>query len=232
MNTRQTRILEAFQRSLAVANELPDQLKLASIAPLRAELAQITARLAAHAGEQDLGLRQRTAGTRQLEALAMSLRRDYMQPIADLARKLLSPATPGLRDALAMPSYNFGLTKLVAAAAGMATAAEPYAQLFVDKGGLVPDFLQRLRAAAHEIETAAGVRSGEKGRIVQATASVKDDLRRGRDVVKLLDTLISSELREDPARLRRWKTAKRVVSFVGASGRGAVAAEPDATAAA
>ena len=230
MNIRQTRTLEAFKRALDFTTALPDRLGTAkaSIVPLRGELAGVVARLQAHAAAQDLGARQRDGGTDYVDAQIAAMRRTLMQPIADLARQLIASTpggtNPGLRRALSMPPVRRSVTAMLTAATAMADAAEPHVQLFVDKGGLEPDFVQRLRDAARQVAQAVDDRARERARVAGATAGLQADVRRGRHAVKLLDTLISAELADDPVRLRMWKTSKRVVGLAGGSGGNSVSA--------
>ena len=58
------------------------------------------------------------------------------------------------------------------------------------------------------------------GHIVQATADLRNEIRRGRHVVQVLDTLVSGELDESPGLLRNWKTSRRAVAHSGGSGGG------------
>lgn len=220
MNTRQARTLEAFQRALSFTTTLPDKLGIAkvTIVPLRTELAAVVGRLQAHGAAQDFGRRHRAAGGDRVEMLLTTIRRTLMQPVADLAPQLLSSSTAGLGKALTMPPRRLGPTGLIAAATAMADGAEPHLQLFVDKGGLEPDFVQRLRDAAQQLAAAVEARANERGRVAGATAGVRADVRRGRHVIEMLDTVISAELADDPVRLRTWKTAKRIIELVGGSG--------------
>ena len=220
MNARQRRILDAFQRARAFINALPEPLTNATLKPMRAELGEIIGRLSSQAVEQQSGANHRAAGTQRLNTLLRALRRKHMQPIVDLARKHLNHETAGIDKTLIMPPVRLDPTAMLASATTMADSAEPHAPLFVEKGGLNADFIQKLREAAQDIGVVVEVRAKEKERVVGATADVRNDLRRGRHVVKLLDTLVSAELDEDPGQLREWKTAKRIIAREGGYGGG------------
>lgn len=226
MNNRQRRTLESFQCALAFTTTLPDVLANASLVPLRTELARIIERLAAQAADQETGTRQRRAGTRRLDTLLETLRRAHLQPITALARQHLNLATPGIEESLRMPRRS-DPTSMLQAAASIASCVEPHAALFVAQGGFMPDFVQRLRDAAQAVATVVAERAVEKSRMVHATAALRADLRRGAAVVRLLDLLVSVELRGDAARLHTWKTAKRPLALQGAAG-GSVGSAPAA----
>ena len=215
MNTRQRRILESYQRALAFTATLPDSLTHASLVPMRTELAQIVDRLSALGIEQESGARQRRGGTRRLTTLVQTLRDGHLKPITELARKHLDLAAPGIAETLRMPR-RLDATAMLQAASAIASCVEPHAAAFVARGGLAPDFVQRLRDAAQQVAAAAAERATEKNRMVHATAALRSDLRRCAAAVRLLDLLIANELKHDPARLHAWRTAKRPLAAVSA----------------
>jgi hypothetical protein len=146
-------------------------------------------------------------GTRRYHALRTALLRDHMAPIARMARADL-PATPEV-EALRMPKSNWSATRLAAAAHGMAVAAEPFRQRFVD-AGLPADFVERLTEAADAMVQSLSDRAQHRGRLSGATKGLQSTLASGRKLVAVIDALVASKLADDPALLANWRKVKRV----------------------
>lgn len=146
-------------------------------------------------------------GTRRYKSLRRVLVRDHMAPIARMARADLPP-TPEV-DALRMPKPNWSAARLAAAAHGMALAAEPFRQQFVD-AGLPGDFVERLGAAADAMVQSLSDRAQHRGRLSGATKGLQATLASGRKLVAVIDALVASKLADDPALLANWRKVKRV----------------------
>ena len=145
--------------------------------------------------------------TQRNRALRLVLVRDHMAPIARLVEADLPPA-PQV-DALRMPQPGWSIERLAAAAHGMAQAAAPYAEDFVN-AGLPPDFVTRLTAAADAAIAAVAERAQTRGKLSGATKGLKTTLASGRKLVKVIDAFVASKLANDPALLANWKRVKRV----------------------
>lgn len=64
--------------------------------------------------------------------------------------------------------------------------------------GLAPDFIEQLSAAASALENARNARAESGRRKITATAAVKDQFKRGRKAVRLLNAILSPRLARDP----------------------------------
>jgi hypothetical protein len=104
-----------------------------------------------------------------------------------------------------------------------AKAAAPYADVFVI-GGLAPDFIDQLVAAADATVVSVGTRKQNCVDGVAATEGLKKTLSHARKRVHALDALVKSALKDDPSMLAAWRTAKRVEKYV--SSQTSVTAQP------
>jgi len=171
------------------------------------------------------------AGHRSLEARVATvdkrsrgdvLLREYLRPIAKLARLLfVHDATaragfslPRRRDAEGLLQLAEGFTE---------QCAQHEARLVA--GGLAPDFLQRVRGATVDYRAAINTRGRVVGRRVAATAGMEQLERKGREQVRLIDTMLVPRLARQPDVLAEWRSIAR---FVRRSGPGAASGEVEA----
>lgn len=150
--------------------------------------------------------------TRTQRALREALLRDHMRPIACIAKAELTE-TPEL-ESLRMPAGKPTVERLAALAHGMGQAALPFAPLFAAHG-LPGDFVVRLERAADAMVAALVDRRAHRGRRVGDTKGLKEKLSRGRKLVHVLDAMIQSALRDEPALLAHWNSVKRVQRMTG-----------------
>jgi hypothetical protein len=93
-----------------------------------------------------------------------------MQPLVSVARAKLR--TVPNSQAMTMPSPNTRVVSLLAHTRGMAEAAQPYAQLFID-AGLSPDFMASLTAAADAVKKSIDTRAVARGQRSNATGTLR-----------------------------------------------------------
>lgn len=160
-----------------------------------------------HAATQDGHTRLATGAVASQRARRRALIRDHMTPIDRIARLLLLE-TPEL-VALRLPRGKPSVERLVALAGGMAEAAAPYAELFVE-AGRKPTFIEDLHTAAGELLETLQDRAMSRSKVRTATSALQTRLAHGRRVVHVLDALVQSALVDDPALLAGWRLAKRV----------------------
>ena len=169
-------------------------------------LASVIDRLTAYSVEQDTRTRLARSGTSTLARQVRQLRREYMGPISRLGRTL-APNDSALHRALTIPRKS-DAEGTIAAALGMADAAEPQKAAFV-AGGFSADFAEQLRQAARELKTTIDERARDVGRRNASTVGVKEEISRGRAVIALLDSMIAPVLESTPTLLAEWRTLKR-----------------------
>ncbi|HEY4304199.1 MAG TPA: hypothetical protein VGM82_07025 [Gemmatimonadaceae bacterium] len=180
----------------------------------RKELDDIVAQITTLSVSQDAGKRAGKGETARSHALRSTLRRGHMLPIAQVAKYHLQTIPEFV--ALTMPSGDAGASTLVASALSMADAAAPHAQTFTDCG-LAVTFIDDLRVAANAVTDSVVERDGQQVRRTGATAGLARVERRGRGMLKILDSLILAQI-GDNAQLRgEWRSAKSVKQKPGPS---------------
>jgi len=111
-----------------------------------------------------------------------------------------------------MPTHRSVNQPLIASARAMAEAAGKAKDVFLQHG-LAPDFIERMQEAATTLEGTRMARVESARRRVTATAAVKDQLKRGRKAVRLLNAILAPRLAKDPELVAAWESARRARSF-------------------
>ena len=137
-----------------------------------------------------------------------------MVPIARIARRAFG--VPGMDVKFALPKRRSDNEAVLAAARGMAQAAESHSAVFVQQEGMPADFLKQLRAAIDELAGVLGVRVENQRRRRTANESVAKLVQRGRAAVDVLDAIVSPRLAIRSDLLATWKSVKRDVEPGGA----------------
>lgn len=163
---------------------------------------------------QGRGQRQLAAceATDRKQALADSLHREYLRPISQVAGRLFRN-DPGIRSGfrLARKRDNEGLLH---AARGFIERASQHQGRFLE-AALAPDFVERLRTATSAFRDAIVARGEEQGRRSSATAGMLQELARGRDLIRLLDTMLVPRLAGEQSQLAEWRTMTRFIRVRG-----------------
>ena len=139
--------------------------------------------------------------------LREALYTDHLLPISRVAREVFG--VTGMDRAFRMPTNTKVNQTLLAAAGAMAEAAEKQKDVFV-KHGLPQDFIERFVASASSLAQATNAKTESGRRQVTATAALKDQLKRGRKAVRLLNAVLQPRLAKDPELLAAWRSAKKV----------------------
>jgi hypothetical protein len=148
-----------------------------------------------------------------------------MQPISRVAREVFGAS--GMDRAFRMPATTTANQTVLAAAGAMAEAAQKEKDVFV-RHGLPQDFIERLKACAAQLDGARNAKVESGRRRVTATASVGEQLKRGRKAVRLLNAILQPRLAKDPELLAAWRSAKRVRPTTGVSASDGTASAPSA----
>lgn len=205
MRQRERRVVRTLRRIQEfVANEVDEQspVRIKLLPRLEASLA----RLDALAAEQDLGMRLQMAATRRQNALADSLRNNYVVPLSQIA-EALGRETPTLRAGLRAPHKRVPRETLVRAAQSMAVVAQRFSTAL--EGSIDAGFLRDMRSAADALERALAARNAPMRRHIAARAGVEHELSRARQVVRSMDTLLQVQLSDSGSRLAAWNRIKR-----------------------
>src|SRR5689334_11951219 len=128
--------------------------------------------------------------TRAKDAKREALLRDHLAPIARIA-KLECASHPDLQP-LKMPRGEPATQKLLAHAAGMATIAERYQDVFV-RAGLRPSFIGDLNDAIEDILATLAGRSERRGARSGATRGIAESIKRCTAYKAVIASFIESE---------------------------------------
>ncbi|MEP6622750.1 MAG: hypothetical protein ABJE47_25740 [bacterium] len=197
MLTRVQRFLEANAAALGAI----DQSAYSTV------LNDAVAALSEHDVSQSISKRAQAANTAKQRVLRNALKLNHMRPIATIAGVQLSQVPEFA--ALRMPRANSTSRALIAVAGAMSDAASPHAPTFIS-GGLAPDFLAQLHTAASALELSLSNITNNQTNRSGATAGLAAEATRGRQAVKVLDTLVEPQIAGNIPLLSQWKTAKRV----------------------
>lgn len=171
------------------------------------DLDAVIAQLSKEMVDQEAGHRLTKAESANQRGLRGALQRQHMLPVSRVAREVFGVS--GMDKALRMPSAAASSEALVSAARAMAESAEAHAPVFVEHG-LLAEFATRLRDAASALDASLGARDGTRRRRVTATAAVRDQLKRGRRAVRLLNAILAPRLAGDAEQLAAWENVKRI----------------------
>ena len=169
-------------------------------------LAGIIDRLTAHAVEQESRERAAKAGTNTKHVTERVLRGEFMRPIAGLARSMF-PGDASAVEALSMPPFR-DHERTLASAYAMVDRVTQHKAAYVSRG-FPEDFVDKFRAAADAFKVAIDARSIDVGRRAASTAGQLEELRRGRALVRLLDTMVAPRLVTQPDLAAEWRSLVR-----------------------
>lgn len=178
-----------------------------TIAASRSNLDDAVAQLNVMAVTQSGSKIQSKGATARQKSLRRTLRTIFMKPIADVAKLKLGDVPE--MGALVMPAKQLGSTQLVAAAHGMANAAQLHQPVFADVG-LPDDFITALRGAADAVTTSLDTRQVQVGLRTSATVGIVDQEKRVRSLFKLINALVVPKLGNNVVLLSKWKATKAI----------------------
>lgn len=207
MQSIQGNILLSLQNVQTYLNENAAALGGVISAETRASLDAAIAELPVHADIQDNHTRTARGAVARQRVKRAALVRDHMALIARIAKLKLENAPEFV--ALTMPRHRPSAERLAALANGMASAAEPFTDVFV-RAGCKPEFVQELRDAAAALLQTLHDGAHNRGLVREATLDLHIKLSRARKIVDVIDGFVRSALANDPARLGRWQLVKRV----------------------
>lgn len=214
MNKQQGHMLTALASTRCFLGDHAAALATVVSPAVQQRLDDAIAELASTATAQDLYTRDREGSFAVQEASRVALLRDHMTPIARIARLELSEMPELVK--LSGSTARLSIQQLAAHADGMAEAARPHAQVFVD-AGRQPDFIERLNGAADRMRAAAAAAAQSRVRIKGATSGFAQQLSHSRRLVHALDAFVKEAAGNDTAMIDSWNVAKHVVRTSGTS---------------
>ncbi|HEX8493988.1 MAG TPA: hypothetical protein VF658_14170 [Pyrinomonadaceae bacterium] len=206
MNDTQVREIESARRSREFTNEHPAPF------PARSHGASLVIELQAdiivveeQAALQMAAMLDRQESTEQKRIGMVSLRAQ-LRAISQTARSM-DGQLPGTAEQFKMPrggdqaTINLGRAYLI--------NATPIAGEFISRN-LPETFLADLQATLDSIAAADNRQSQALSALTAATAAIAVTLKRIRQIIRELDTIIRNHYRDDPATLAAWRSASRV----------------------
>jgi hypothetical protein len=187
-------------------------------------LEQVIRELAQSGEEQDASTRLTRGETARQRALRNALWNRHLVPISRIARRAFG--IPGMDQKFLLPRKRADNEGILAAARGMAQAAEQHADVFVQQEGLPQDFVQQMRAAIDALAGGLTVRVEGQRRKTTSRETSSELVKRGVAAVEVLDAIVKPRLEGTPELLAAWKSAKRPVEPGGGV---AAVQEPDIT---
>lgn len=147
------------------------------------------------------------AATQHLHALRRHLVEDHLGKIVRIARAELREATT--LENFRLPRRNAPVELLVAAARGIAQAAEPYAEIFIT-AGLPENFIDQLNEAADALGNTRTARAQIRAHLAGTTVTIRKRLADGRRVTEVLDSFVRSATRDDDTLRVGWVAARTI----------------------
>ena len=199
MEHRYTKLLEGLREMEDVRAKNPDRLKPVLDQGAGAALTECVATIADTAVSQGAHRNGRSGERREELRLANRLRAARIKRVVEVARLVVPEATQ--LDVLRMPPGNLNPTELASRALELAQTCDPYLPQLI-AGGLPPDGLTQLRAAASELLASGAAKANHRRLQVNATDTLDTTVALVRRVIRSADSLVKSAIEDatDPVR--------------------------------
>jgi hypothetical protein len=159
--------------------------------------------------EQEVHDLAANAATGRAKEQMRRLRSGQISPLVRASKRIM-PDDPDLRAVIKISQLTTYRATILAAN-GLAERVAPYKEKFIDVG-MSDDFIEVLQASAAELQQTLNERAEHVARRAHATAALEAEYARGRELVKILDAMLSSLWAKDPGRLAEWKSVSRLPS--------------------
>jgi hypothetical protein len=211
VTNRQERTTASIWVSLVFLGSLKS--KSTRIQLLEQQLGEAYGRIEKALAKQKSDKQSRSRPGNNVRAAKSHLRTMHLKPIAESGPRLLA-GLPGIRDSLRMPIAKASVDLHVEAAQRFADNVRPHAKVFW-KAGFSRTFLKELDQAARALTKAAADPTSVIAAYSQSTDRVADEIRRGRDLIRELDSAFMAESQRDDILMLGWGRAKRIPARVG-----------------
>src|SRR5690242_4788057 len=209
MKFREGAVIEAVSGADIFLGQYKD--RLAGVDPAEFEhaqqrVAEVLARLRAHAVEQDVGARRKIGETALQKQLRIEISEAWLRPIARIARSNVRkvPEYAALQSPKPAKGYAFALS-----ARTFADAAAAHRDSLVAYG-LPKSFLEDLKKAIERYGASLSERDHWQVQRVGATKGLESEASDARIVLAVLDANIGRWAKEDEELLRVWKSARHI----------------------
>jgi hypothetical protein len=167
-------------------------------------------------GDQDEIRYGRRGEQEQLRRLRHRLVKDWLSTMTLIGRGQKTIAElKGLR----LPQNGIDTPRFVAAARAIVSAAADHAEVFIAEA-FPPDFVQQVTIAIDEVESASLMYKSGKEQRMGATAGLKATVSEGLRNLRVIDSLVTPKLENDPVLLATWRAVVRAATAAGRSARG------------
>jgi len=210
MKYRESAVIEALKRVHFLLADNREELAAAypeDFARAQRKVEEILTRLTTLGVEQDSGSRGALGETEKQRQLRLDLCKEWLQPIAVIARRNLRKV-PEL-TALQMPKASTVGHAFTASARAMAAAAEVHREALVGYG-LPESFVADLNSAVDEFEASLSDRESNRSRRVVATKGLEEATKDARTVLAVLDALVRRWAKGNEPFQRTWEAARRI----------------------
>jgi hypothetical protein len=198
---------DAFDRVVQFGIDHPLTPAIPAVTTLFADLGAVLTALGHHADDQEIGRSEVHGGAafRRFKADALLAK---MRPINKMVRALNRDQYPGLREQFKMPQGG-GYRALIARAQAFMDAIAPIKAVLTARG-MPADFDEELETAKTDLAAATADKDSGTATRSAGTAGLDAKSHEGMGILHELDSILSFQYRNDPARLAGWKTACRV----------------------
>jgi hypothetical protein len=205
MEGRQELIYESLRKSLtALATVKPP---IPELAPLREDLENAIREVDDLRAIQHFLTKRRTGSGPEVTILRDEIGRRLRQ-ISHLAAVHLK-GLPGLKEEFRPPRMNSKNAQFLEGTARLIRNARPHIETLQERG-LPRDSIERLEALTSELATLVSAPNLELAKRSRATNAIPHALKKGRDVVRAIDSSIRVHLPADSTSLHVWERSKRI----------------------
>jgi len=150
---------------------------------------------------------QRTADLRK------RLRWEYMIPLMRTGKALLRFA-PGVEKALKVPHARSSHKEIVAAAAVMLKAVQPYRKILVS-AGFSKTFLTEFRDLTKELKRIATTSSQRQAKFARVTDAMRKELATANETLRIIEGIILAPALRKPRLAKEWKALMKHPTRMG-----------------
>jgi hypothetical protein len=156
----------------------------------------------------DTGKREAAAAKREKDRTLEALHRDFLLPIAAIARGN-SELDPGLARRFRAPAKSLDKTAFIGAARAIRSLAEEHKAVFI-RDGMPATFVEDFGKALEEYDVVAATANTNRQLHVQARAQLAAVAKRVMLLLKRMDGINRTRFRKDPHLYQAWLAARNV----------------------
>ena len=207
MKQEQQRKLESLLRVRDFTRTQPEAARALEGSPVLEQLDGAIDAIGGHGTIQGTAERSLAGYISRQRALIQELIRSHITPIAKFSRAKLR-GTPHFAELTFRPDERRPRA-LVQGARSMAQAAMPYADALT-AAGFPADTIARFNATIDALADALAQRAHFRVVRVGSTSGIEEQLKLGREAVKLIDAVLTGQFAFDKTFLAAWSSASRV----------------------